>query len=362
MERSTEVLKNIYYNESHPASFGGMGKLFRAARKKIPNLKRSTVKDWLRGQDAYTLHRETAQKFNRRRTVVGAPGQQLQADLMDIKSHAQANEGYTFLLTAVDCFSRKAWVVPVRNKTGERVATGLHKILEGQKYFALQTDKGKEFYNGPVRELLSRHGVHHFSSENETIKASLVERFNRTLRARLHRSMTARGSEKILHLLPEVVKAYNDSYNVSIGMSPNEVSAQNQEDVYQRLDIGKIAKNHSTRYTDDDLNVGDIVRITKSRGAFERGFTPNWTRELFRISSVDKYQNPSAYLIEDMSGEEIKGVFYAQELQKVKEPETYAVERIISTRGKGQNKQYLVKWLGYPESFNSWVGKNDIVV
>ena len=281
---------------------------------------------------------------------------------MDIRSHAKANEGYTFLLTAVDCFSRKAWVMPVKNKTGERVATALHKILEGQRYFALQTDKGKEFYNGPVRELLQRHGVKHFSSENETIKASLVERFNRSLRARLHRSMTARNSEKILHILPDVVRAYNNSYNGSIGMSPNEVSAQNQESVYQRLDIGKTLKDSSARYTDDDLQVGDVVRITKARGAFERGFTPNWTRELFRINAIDTYQNPTAYLITDMSGEDIKGVFYAQELQKVKEPETYAVERILSTRGKGQNKQYLVKWLGYPESFNSWVSKNDIVV
>ena len=281
---------------------------------------------------------------------------------MDIRSHAKANEGNTFLLKAVDCFSRKAWVVPVNNKTGERVATALHKILEGQRYFALQTDKGKEFYNGPVRDLLKRHGVKHFSSENETIKASLVERFNRSLRAHLHRSMMARNSENILHILPNVVRAYNNSYNGSIGMSPNEVSAQNQESVYRRLHIGKTLKDDSARYTDDDLQLGDVVRITKARGAFERGFTPNWTRELFRIDGIDTYQNPTAYLITDMSGEDIKGVFYAQELQKVKEPETYAVERILTTRGKGQNKQYLVKWLGYPESFNSWVSKNDIVV
>ena len=219
----------IYYDESHPASFGGVGKLFKAVKKTVPRLKRSTVRDWLRGQDAYTLHRETSQKFVRRKTVVGAPGQQLQADLMDIRSHAKVNECNTFLLTAVDCFSRKAWVVPVRNKTGERVASALHKILEIQKYFALQTDKGKEFYNAPVHELLRRHGVNHFSSENETIKASLVERFNRSLRARLHRSMTARNSEMILHILPDVVRAYNNSYNDSLGMSPNEVSSQNQE-------------------------------------------------------------------------------------------------------------------------------------
>ena len=63
MERTEDVLKGIYYDESHPASFGGVGKLFKAAKKTVPRLKRSTVRDWLRGQDAYTLHRETSQKF-----------------------------------------------------------------------------------------------------------------------------------------------------------------------------------------------------------------------------------------------------------------------------------------------------------
>ena len=70
---------------------------------------------------------------------------------MDIGNHAKANEGNTFLLMVVGCFSRKAWIEPVKNKTGERVATALRKILEKQSYFALQMDKSKEFYNALVR-------------------------------------------------------------------------------------------------------------------------------------------------------------------------------------------------------------------
>ena len=96
----------------------------------------------------------------------------------------------------------------MKNKTGERVAEALERVLDDGGIFSLQTDNGKEFYNDAVRNLLRGRGVKHFSSENETIKASLVERFNRTLRARLHRSMTARGSERILHVLPNIVKAY----------------------------------------------------------------------------------------------------------------------------------------------------------
>ena len=354
---TTETLKRIYYDEENPGSFGGVEKLWRAAKKINKGVKRSEVAEWLSGQDAYTLHRETQQKFVRRKTIVGGSGQQLQADLVDIRQHSKDNEGYTFLLTAVDCFSRKAFVEPIKNKTGERVAAALQRILLNTSYFALQTDKGKEFYNSTVQTLLKRNGVKHFSSENETIKASLVERFNRTLRARLHRCMTARGTERILDVLPKIVKAYNDSYNTAIGMSPNEVTESNQESIHQRLDIGA---NIPKTGPGDRLKTGDLVRITKARGAFERGFTPNWTRELFRIKSVDRYQHPTAYTVADLAGEEIQGVFYSKELQKVQEPTTYAVERIIATRGKGRNKRYLVKWLGYPESFNSWVTEQDM--
>ena len=133
-------------------------------------------------------------------------------------------------------------------------------------------------------------------------------------------------------------------------MSPNEVSPQNQETVYQRLDIGTHSRTVSAKYTDEALVTGDIVRISKTRGAFECEFTPNWTSELFRVVGIDKYQKPTAYLIADMSGEDIEGVSYLQELQKVTEPETYAVERVLRTRGKGSNTQDLVKWLGYLES------------
>ena len=74
-------------------------------------------------------------------------------------------------------------MIPVKNKTGERIAEALERVLDDSRLFSLQTDKGKEFYNNAVGTLLRCRGVTHFSSENETVKASLVERFNRTLRA-----------------------------------------------------------------------------------------------------------------------------------------------------------------------------------
>ena len=362
-EEMEEELKNIYYNPANPASFGGVDRLWKAAQRQHPALRRDDVKDWLRGQDAYTLHKDAREKFARSKTVVGGPGQQLQADLMDVRRHATHNAGTNFLLTVVDAFTRKAWVRPVKNKTGERVAEALEDVLKEADCFSLQTDKGKEFYNDKVGSVLRRRHIKHFSTENETVKASIVERFNKTLRLRLHRHMTARGTERFLHVLPDAVKAYNASYNSSIGMAPSEVNDRNREQVFQRLDATTSTRS-PVMGSDGSLprlGRGDKVRITKARGAFERGYTPNWTREIFTVSGVLTDKLPVHYTIEDYDGEEVKGSFYRQELQLVKEPDRYAVEEVLATRRRrGGGKEFLVKWLGYPESFNSWVAEKDM--
>lgn len=109
------------------------------------------------------------------------------------------------------------------------------------------------------------------------------------------------------------------------------------------------------------LSVGDLVRINKARGAFERGYTPKWSRELFRVTKVMLDERPTVYRIEDYNGESIEGTFYRQELQRVKEPEAFQIEKIIQERRVRGKKQYFVKWLGYPDSFNSWVDQRDML-
>jgi len=76
---------------------------------------------------------------------------------------------------------------------------------------------------------------------------------------------------------------------------------------------------------------------------------------VFTISSI-QYTDPPTYKIADFGGEEIQGTFYEQELQKTSQ-EIYRIEKVIRKR----ENRALVKWLGYPESFNSWVDKKDLV-
>ena len=104
------------------------------------------------------------------------------------------NKGYRYLLTVVDVFSKYAWVRPLKDKTGGAVVKAFRSIFdEGRKPLRLQTDDGKEFYNKVVQELLRKSNVHHFSTSGDA-KASVVERFNRTLKSRMYRYFTAKNT------------------------------------------------------------------------------------------------------------------------------------------------------------------------
>ena len=86
-----------------------------------------------------------------------------------------------------------------------------------------------------------------------------------------------------------------------------------------------------------------------------KGFTPRWTEEVFRISKI-VLTIPNTYKIIELGGEEIEGSFYEQELRKT----TQKIFRIVKVlKRKGDTS--LVKWVGYPNAFNSWVDNKVIV-
>lgn len=356
-ETLAKRLSSLYYEPHRTTALGGKKGLLRELIKR----ERPSAEEWLSGEDAYTLHKPAVKTFKRRPTIVSGLGKQLQADLMDVSSLREDNDNTKFLLTTIDVFSKKAWVVPITTKSGAQVAAAIRSVLRKTgRVPKLQTDKGKEFYNRDVKSVLKEFGVDHFSTENEQMKASIVERFNRTLRGKIYRYITAKNTLRYVDILPQLVEGYNNTVHTATGLPPNDVSYENQQEVWERLYERQTWLRKKSLST-PKLSPGDHVRISKARGAFERGYTPNWSKEIFRVKSVETGERPLVYRIEDLNNEEIHGTFYEKELQKVRLPDTFKVEEILRWRGRGRQRQALVKWQGYPESFNSWVKATDIV-
>ena len=107
------------------------------------------------------------------------------------------------------------------------------------------------------------------------------------------------------------------------------------------------------------IRVGDHVRISKTKNVFEKGYLPSWTEEVFTVAKILD-TNPPMVKLNDYHGDEIVGSFYMQEVQKVDKPEEYRIEKILRSRKVGGRKEYLVKWVGYPDKFNEWVGEDQV--
>ena len=104
-----------------------------------------------------------------------------------------------------------------------------------------------------------------------------------------------------------------------------------------------------------NLKLVIILQYQNTKNIFAKGYTPNWSEEVFVIKKV-KNTVPWTYVINDLNGEEIIGTFYEKELQKTNQKE-FRIEKVIKRKG---DKLY-VKWKGYDNSFNSWIDKKDLI-
>ena len=156
--------------------------------------------------------------------------------------------------------------------------------------------------------------------------------------------MSTIGKNVYFNVLDDIVDKYNNSFHSSIKMKPKDLN-----------DYSFVEYNEETNRKNPKFRVGDNVRISKYKIFFAKGYTPNWSEEVFVVKKVQNTV-PWTYLINDLNGEEIKGSFYEKELQKTNQKE-FRIEKVIKKKGD----KLFAKWKGYDNSFNSWINEKDII-
>jgi hypothetical protein len=138
------VLSDLYYNLKNPSAFTSASQLYYACKKIIPNITLNDVKRWLSTQLTYTLHRQARKNFQRNKILVTDIGEQYQADLVDMSHFSTSNKSHKYILTVIDCFSRFAWAVPLKTKTGKEVKSAFTRVFSGGAVpEKIQTDRCK---------------------------------------------------------------------------------------------------------------------------------------------------------------------------------------------------------------------------
>lgn len=298
-------------------------------------------------QIARELHRPARRNYLRRRTIIKDFWDLYQADLAEMQTYARENKGYRYILVVINCYSKYLWTEPVKNKTGEVITKAMQTVLKqsGQPR-NLQTDQGKEFFNSAFAKLMSSYGINHYNTYSVK-KASIAERAIRTLKSKLYLQFSIRGTYRWHDIIRKVTNEYNNTKHRTIGMTPADVTPETDLKAYSQLKIAP---------TNTKFKRGDTVRISTQKGIFNKGYTGNWSTELFKVVKVN-ITNPVTYMLEDEHKQPIKGCFYNQELQRTKSPDVYLVEKVLKRKGS----KVFVRWLGFSSAHNSWVDKNNIL-
>ena len=183
------------------------------------------------------------------------------------------NKGIRFLFGVIDIFSKYAWVVPLKDKKGVSIATAFQSILKqsNRKPNKIWVDKGSEFYNASFKKWLQDNDIVMYSTDNEG-KSVVSERFIRTLKSKIYKHTTSTSKNVYIDKLNDIVDKYNNTYHSTIRMKPIGVKSNTY------INIDKEINNKDPKF-----KVGDSVRISKYKNIFAKGYTPNWSEEVFVI-------------------------------------------------------------------------------
>ena len=167
---------------------------------------------------AEELHKPKRRKFKKRRVLFNGIDRIWAADLVDMQAFSNFNRGVKYFLVVIDVFSKYGWLIPLKDKTGKSVALALETIFKERKTEKMWVDKGKEFHNKDVKDLIEL-----YSTEKEE-KSSMVERWIRTMKEKMWIYFSANSTNVYINVLPDLVREYNNTRHSSIKMAPTNAS------------------------------------------------------------------------------------------------------------------------------------------
>ena len=272
---------------------------------------------------AEELHREYRKPKTFLKVKVFAMDDIWGADLVEMPN-SKNNNGYKYILTIIDLYTKYAWAIPLKNKTAVTVRNAFEELFENSLNGhsppkKLYTDNGSEFYNKTFKEFRDDNEIELYSTFNQPDERSqgpshnpVIERFNRTLKNMMYKKFTERGNRIWFDILDELMESYNNKIHRMIKMSPYEAS-KHPESILEIIQT----HNNENLMMDEKIKfkVGDRVRIFKWKSKFEKGYTYKWSKEIFIVDKVVDTK-PVTYKLRDLNDEDVLGRFYSNELTR----------------------------------------------
>ena len=235
-------------------------------------------------------------------------------DLIEYPGYKHANNGYCYILILIDCFSKMAYAAPMKKKDKDWTSEAFESIFKhfDQYPINLVTDGGLEFFNSSVRKVFDTYGINHYKTPTRTKwKASMAERLIRTLKSRFQKYFKVNNTKRWIDILDSFIKNYNSVPHSAHGLPPQDVTDENRDEIYKKLypekDITVVCK----------LKIGDRVRKIREKTEFEKGYTENWSEEIYIIADKRQSQTVCWYKLKTLDGTVLRGIWYYYQLNLV---------------------------------------------
>lgn len=355
-----KVISAAYTKPGHPTFYAGISNVYRHWKQKFPELTLKLVKTLLSKNEGYTRHRQT-KRGKTNPIYCYSKRQTFSIDLVDCQNIHKDNGDVKFLLNVIDNFTKYAWSEPLRNKTRDVVLQAFKKIIKECKIKpkSVFADSGGEFQNAKFKKFCSAKDIDLYFAKSFG-HASMVERFNLTLKRKIYAFMTDNETYRFVPKLKDIMKSYNTSKHSSLpDISPLEAENGNQETFYQMRLLNE-KKYMKIPRTNTKYDIGDTIRVSTAKNVFSRGFNPQYQDEVFKVNSVDNRLPRPRYSLNSYDNTEtIEGKFDANEMQNVNK-DIFVIEKILDRRkGPKGTKQIKVKWRSYKNP--EWIDERQLL-
>ena len=373
-EKYNKILSEIYSNVNKSnIAFTSIKNLYNVAKKFFPSISIKDIKNFLKTQDSYTLHKLAPKKFKFYRKVLAPmPKYFLSLDLIDMQKYSQYNDGVKYLIFLIDIFSRKIFVYPIFNKNKFEILKSLKHFFNlkiNQNYIRIYSDLEGGLYSNLVLNFLKEKNIILYSNSTKEVKNSIAEANLKHLKKKIYKFLTHYNINRYIDFLPQIISGIN---NTSKRIFKNKFLTPNILHLIKNRDFLK--KQFHLMYSDSIntfskkknihlLKKYSYVRISllNRTNIFSKSFEKVNSGEIFQIYDIDKSQYPFLYKLRDLSGEEILGSFYKDELTEVILKNEYKI-RILKTKIDENNKKiYYVNYINYPKKFNEWISENQLI-
>ena len=360
-KQQLDDIHSLYYDDMN---FFGRDKLWKLANNSGINISRRQVADWLTKQEVWQTNVYPVRNAKTiRSTVSKAPHKQIGIDLIDMQNYRY--DGYTYILTGIDMFSKKGYAIALLNKEHNTVNAGLKDMLLDIEYVgSIRSDNGSEFISTSFKKILKDNNIKQvLSLPGKPQSNGQVERFNQTLKRMLMLAMKSSSSQDWVSILDTIVNNYNKSYQSTIEMTPNQAEAATLK---QQQEIKNNITNRSTVNKDGvKFQVGDRVRVKLDKKGKDGA---RWSKEVYEIDRVvnpkSELSNPN-YKLKGITGN--KSLFYNNDLQPIQDIQNqqddpgddfYDVSKIIRPSVQKGVKGFIVRWKGFSAANDTWESRD----